>query len=417
MILASIWDVIRVPFGYLMDYLYRLTDALGMPSYGIAMILFAIIVKLIMLPMSAKSKRSSMKMSRISPKVKKIQEKYADNPQKQNEAMQALYKEEGVSLGGGCLWAFIPLLILIPLYNVVRQPIVYMLHESSADAKEIIRIIKEAAPELFGSNSYYDQMTAAANISAYAEQIKAALPELSARTLEGIDFNFLGINLITDPVFNIFSWSKYDWAHIGAFLLPVLSAGGQVLSMVISQKTNNSVVTNENGVYDEDAAKESQANQTSKTMMWIMPLMSLWIGFNMPCAMSLYWLIQGLVSTVADTLMTNHYRKIYDAEDAEKLKIAMERDRIEAEKERQRAARRAENPDGITANTSKKKLQQAKRNEEAAAKAAAARDYAAKKGIAQEEEAAEKQTLSGVKERPFCKGRAYDPNRYRNTEE
>ena len=412
MILASFWDIIRVPFGYLMDYLYRFTG-----NYGVSMILFAILVKVIMLPIAAKSKRSSMKMSRISPQVKKIQEKYADNPQKQNEAMQALYKEEGVSLGGGCLWALVPLLILIPLYNVVREPIVYMLHESRGEAKEIIRVIKEAAPELFGKNSYYHQMTAAANISQFAEQIKAAGIVVSERTLEGINFSFLGIDLNTVPSLNVFKWSAYDWAHIGAFLLPLLSAAGQVLSMIVAQKTNNSVITNENGVYDDEAAKESKANQTSKTMLWMMPLMSLWIGFSMPCAMSLYWFIQGLVSTVSDTIMTIHYRKVYDAEDAAKLKIAMERDRIEAEKEAQRAARRAENPDGITTNTSKKKLQQAKRNEEAAAKAAAAREYAAKKGIALEEEAAEKQTLSGVSDRPFCKGRAYDPNRYRNTEE
>lgn len=412
MILASVWDVIRVPFGYLMDILYRLTG-----NYGVAMILFAIIVKLILLPVSAKSKRSSMKMSRISPQVKRIQEKYADNPQKQNEAMQALYKEEGISLGGGCLWAIVPLLILIPLYNVVREPLVYLLHESRADAGEIVKIIKNAAPDLFGSNSYYHQMIAAANISDYAELIREAGIAVSERTLQGVNFGFLGIDLSAVPSFNVFRWSVYDWAHIGAFLLPVLSAGGQVLSMIVAQRTNNSVITNENGVYDEDAAKQSQANQTSKTMMWIMPLMSLWIGFSMPCAMSLYWLVQGLVATVTDTLMTIHYRKIYDAEDEAKLKIAMERDRIEAEKERQRAARRAENPDGITANTSKKKLQQAKRNEEAAAKAAAAREYAAKKGIPAEEEPAEKQTLSGVSDRPFCKGRAYDPNRYRNTEE
>lgn len=412
MILASVWDVIRVPFGYLMDILYRFTG-----NYGVTMILFAIIVKLVMLPIAAKSKRSSMKMSRISPQVKKIQEKYADNPQKQNEAMQALYKEEGVSLGGGCLWAIVPLLILIPLYTVVREPLIYVLHESSANAKEIVRVMKEAAPELFTGNSYYHQMVAAGNIAKYADVIRDAGIEVSARTLEGINFNFLGINLITVPSINIFAWSKYDWAHIGVFLLPLLSAAGQVVSMLVAQHTNNSVVTNENGVYDKDAAKESQSNQTSKTMMWIMPLMSLWIGFSMPCAMSLYWFIQGVVSTISDTIMTVHYRKIYDAEDAEKLKIAMERDRIEAEKERQRAARRAENPDGITANTSKKKLQQAKRNEEAAAKAAAAREYAAKKGIAMEEEASEKQTLSGVNDRPFCKGRAYDPNRYRNTEE
>ena len=411
MILASFWDFIRVPFGYLMDYLYRFTG-----NYGVSMILFAIIVKVIMLPIAAKSKRSSMKMSRISPQIKKIQEKYADNPQKQNEAMQALYKEEGISLGGGCLWAFIPLLILIPLYNVVREPIVYMLHESRGEAKEIIRVIKEAAPELFGGNSYYHQMTAAANISQYAEQIKAAGIAVSERTLEGINFSFLGIDLSSVPSLNVFKWSAYDWAHIGAFLLPLLSAAGQVLSMIVAQKTNNSVITNENGVYDDEAAKESKANQTSKTMLWMMPLMSLWIGFSMPCAMSLYWFIQGLVSTVSDTIMTIHYRKVYDAEDAAKLKIAMERDRIEAEKEAQRAARRAENPDGITTNTSKKKLQQAKRNEEAAAKAAAAREYNAKKGI-EEEAPAQKQTLSGVSDRPFCKGRAYDPNRYSNTEE
>ncbi len=411
MILASFWDIIRVPFGYLMDYLYRFTG-----NYGVSMILFAIIVKVIMLPIAAKSKRSSMKMSRISPQVKKIQEKYADNPQKQNEAMQALYKEEGISLGGGCLWAFIPLLILIPLYNIVREPIVYMLHESRGEAKEIIRVIKEAAPDLFGKNSYYHQMTAAANISQFAEQIKAAGIAVSERTLDGINFSFLGIDLNTVPSLNVFKWSAYDWAHIGAFLLPLLSAGGQVLSMIVAQKTNNSVITNENGVYDDEAAKESKTNQTSKTMLWMMPLMSLWIGFSMPCAMSLYWFIQGLVSTVSDTIMTIHYRKVYDAEDAAKLKIAMERDRIEAEKEAQRAARRAENPDGITTNTSKKKLQQAKRNEEAAAKAAAAREYNAKKGIV-EEAPAQKQTLSGVSDRPFCKGRAYDPNRYSNTEE
>ncbi len=411
MLAFSLSDIIRIPFGYLLDLLYQLTS-----NYGVAMILFAIIVKLIMTPISAKSKRSSMKMSRLSPKLKKLQEKYADNPQKQNEMVQALYKEEGVSLGGGCLWSLIPLFILLPLYNVVREPIVYMLHESAADAADIVEIIKGAAPELFTKNSYYDQMIAASNIPNHIEAIKAALPDVSARTLEGVNFNFLGIDLGRNPQFNIFAWGVYDWAHIGLFLLPILSAAGQVLSMFISMRMNNSVITNEKGIQDKEAAKESQSNQTSKTMMWMMPLMSLWIGFGIPGALSLYWLIQGLVSTVTDVILTKHYRKIYDAEDAVKLQIALEQERIEAEKERQRAARRAENPDGITENTSKRKLQQARRNEEAAAKAAAARDYAAKRGIPVEE-VPEKQTLSGVANRPYCKGRAYDPNRYTNTEE
>ena len=143
--------------------------------------------------------------------------------------------------------------------------------------------------------------------------------------------------------------------------------------------------------------------------------MSLWIGFTVPGALSLYWLMQGLVSAVQDTILTKHYRKVYDAEDAVRLAAAMEEEEAEAERERQRAEKRAANPDGQTQNTSKKKLQKQQQQAEAAAKAAAAKEYAAKKGIPTEEEDKTNAPLSGVPSRPFCKGRAYDPNRYGST--
>ena len=114
---------------------------------------------------------------------------------------------------------------------------------------------------------------------------------------------------------------------------------------------------------------------------------------------------------VEDMALTKHYRKIYDAEDAVRLQKAMEQDAIEAEKERIRAERRAANPDGITQNTSKKKLQKKQQQAEEAARAAAAREYAAKKGIVEEQEE-ENNALSGIPSRPYCKGRAYDPDRY-----
>jgi hypothetical protein len=138
---------------------------------------------------------------------------------------------------------------------------------------------------------------------------------------------------------------------------------------------------------------------------------------TIPVALSLYWLAQGLISMVTEQYLTKKYRKIYDAEDAERLRIAMEEEAIEAEKERIRAEKRAANPDGITQNTSKKKLQQQQKQAEEAAKAAAAKEYAAKKGIVEEDIKEEKLPLSGIADRPNCKGRAYDPNRYRNTEE
>jgi len=139
--------------------------------------------------------------------------------------------------------------------------------------------------------------------------------------------------------------------------------------------------------------------------------------FTVPCALSLYWFVGGVVRTIEDVVLNKRYRKIYDAEDAERLKRRMEQDKIEAEKERIRAQRRAENPDGITENTSKKRLQKQQRDQEAAAKEAAAREYAARKGKLPEDKP-EKEALSGIADRPYCKGRAYDPNRYaQNSEE
>ena len=413
MILAfSLGDIIQVPFGLLLKMLYQLTD-----NYGVAMIIFAIVVQTILLPMRAKSKKSMMKMSRLTPMVQKIQEKYAGDQAKQNEAMQALYREEGVSMGSGCLWSFIPLLILFPLFTVIREPITYILRESAEVSAEIVNVIKGINPDLFSGNSYYDQVTAAQAISTYADELRAAIPGISEATLAGINFNFLGINLGSIPQFNVFAWEAFTWANIGAFLIPFLSGGSQVLQMWFSQKMNDSVVTNEKGIQDKEAAKKSQQNQSTKMMMWMMPVMSLWIGFTVSAGLSLYWFIGGIYSMISDTIMTKHYRKIYDAEDAVRLKKAMEEEAIEAEKERLRAERRAANPEGQTQNTSKKKLQKKMQLEEEAIKAAAARDYAAKKGIVVEEESEAPSVMSGIPSRPYCKGRNYDPNRYSNTTE
>ena len=415
MILAfKLSNLVTVPFGWLLGQLYHLTN-----NYGIAMIIFALFVQGVMVPMRAKAKKSTMKISRLQPRIQEIQNRYASDPQKMNEVMQNLYQEEGVSMGGSCLWSLIPLFILFPLFTVIREPITYILGESAEVTAQIIEVIKANAPTLFDSarGGYYDQVIAAGAISQYASELSSAIPGIAAETLEGINFNFLGINLGNIPDWKFWTWEAINWAHIGAALIPLMSAGSQMLQMWIAQKMNDSLVTDKNGIQDKETAKNSQAAQQTQMMMWMMPIMSLWIGFTVPTALSLYWFAQGIIAIVQDVILTKHYRKIYDAEDAARLAKHMEAEAIEAEKERVRAERRAANPEGITANTSKKKMQQAKQKEEEAAKAAAAKEYAAKKGLAVEEEKEEKTTLSGIAERPYCKGRAYDPNRYSNTEE
>ena len=116
-------EFIKKPFGWILNLFYEFTG-----SYGWALILFAILVRLVLLPATAKSKKSTMKMSRIQPQVQFLQKKYANDQQKQAQAIRELYQAENVSMGAGCLWSLIPLLLLFPLYAVVRQPIVYVFH-------------------------------------------------------------------------------------------------------------------------------------------------------------------------------------------------------------------------------------------------------------------------------------------------
>ena len=392
---TSISDIIRVPFGYLLDWLYTFTN-----SYGLALILFSLIVKLVLLPMSVKSKKSMLKMSRLSPQVKALEAKYGDDKQKYQMAVQQMYKEEGVSMGGGCLWSFIPLLILLPLYNVIREPITYMMHNSRSISEAIVAFL-QASGENLGKNAYYAQLAAAGHIGDYMEELKSLAVTANAN-LQAMNFQFLGIDLAGIPTFRF--WDCEGWSEIGLFLIPVVSAGLQAVSMWISQKMNNQVATNADGEQDADAAKT--ANQTNATMMLMMPLMSLWIGFSMPAAISIYWIAQAVFGAVQDYFLTKHYRKVYDEEDAVKQEIAAKRRAEEAEKERQRALRREQNPDGITDNVSKKKIRQ--QEKEAAEKAAKA--YEARKNPVQESE--EKKPLSGDPERPYSRGRAYDPAHY-----
>ena len=392
-------NIVTPPFAWLLSLLYDWTN-----NYGVSIILFAVAVQLVLLPITAKSKKGMMKMSRLQPRIQEIQQKYANDQAKQQEAMQALQKEEGATMGcGGCLWSFIPMFILLPLYSIIRYPLQYML----GAGEDVIKAIGEIA----GSDGTYWQIMAADKIFNNPELFEG-VEGITETILQGIDFSFLGLNLGALPEYNIFgSGWEWNWAHIGLFLIPVISAGSQVLQSLISQKMNNSVITNEKGIQDKEVAQKSQSNQTMKIMIYMMPLMSLIIGFTVPAALSIYWLVGGVIRTIEDIILTKHYRKKYDAEDLERLKKYQAQLDAEAEKERIRAEKRAANPDGITENTSKKKLQQKQRAEEAAAKAAAAKEYAAKKGIVVEEKPVN-ETLSGVKDRPNCKGRNYDPNRY-----
>ena len=229
-------------------------------------------------------------------------------------------------------------------------------------------------------------------------------------TAESLNFSFLGIDLGQVPSWKI--WQAKSWNEVGGFLLPVLSGALSWLTMFASQKMNNTVVRDENG---EKSDATAATQQTNKVMNLLMPLMSVWFGFMWPLGLSVYWLAQSAFGIVQDMFLTKHYRKVYDAEDkikrekdAERLRRAMEQDRLEAEKERIRAARRAANPEGITENTSKKKQQLREKQE----REKAAKDYESRK-LAEQGDLPESPDAEGADaSRPYRRGRAYSPEHY-----
>lgn len=407
-------DYFKLPFSYLLSALYSLTG-----NYGLALILFAIVVKIILFPTSAKGKKSMMKMSRLTPKRKALEAKYADDRQALSMAINQLYKEEGVGGCGGCLWSILPLLLMLPLFYIVREPITWLMFHGNVDPKtmaEIQNVFITARNEAFlaepnsalaqfNATGFYWQVEALPFIDQLKDQLAAISPNIVS-----MNTRFFGVEMGTIP--NFAFWRYFDihgvWNSIGQFLLPMLSGGISMLSMWISQKMNSMVIVNEKGEQDPEMAR--RANQNNMSMMLTMPLFSIYIGFVAPAGLSLYWFIQGLIGMVQDVLLTKHYKKIYDEEDAVKQAQAAQQAAIEAERERQRALRRAENPDGMVGSTSKKKLQQRERVEQAAKEAA----YLAQRFGGEEAEAKGRSTDDS---RPFRRGRNYDPNRYKNDKE
>lgn len=373
----SISTFIPIMFGYVFEWLYDFTT-----NYALTLFLFALVVKVILLPLSAKQKKTSMKTSRLAPQLKELERECGDDKTKYQQEMMALYKEEGVSMTGGCVWSLIPLLILIPLYYVIREPLTYVRH---LDSESLKLLRARFGTEVSAREAAYWQL------GVIKGMYENGLPN-------GMNLSLWGIDLSTRPSFRI--WKAKSWNEVGQFLIPVVSALFNYASMIISQKMNNQVTTDERGEQDKEAAE--LANKSTQSMMYMMPIMSGVFGFLMPAGLSIYWIAQAVLGIVQDVVLTKHYKKVYDAEDAVKREKAAAKAKEEEEKERIRAQRRAENPDGITSNTSKKKLEQQQKAE----REAAAREYAAKQAPQSED------AVSGDPDRPYSRGRAYVADRY-----
>lgn len=390
----SFVDIVVWPFARLLEVLYNWTS-----SYGLAIILFALVVNLILLPFMAKSKKGIMKTTRIQPQLKELERKHKGNQQKYQQEVMKLYKEQGASPTGGCLWSLLPFPILIILYGVIRQPLGYMMGLSKESVKALTDWATANGGFVATKAGTYDQIGVANVIHQNWDAVVSALGDFGGKLLN-IDYSFLGMNLGTIPNWKIwaFDFSAADiGAQIGLFFIPLVAAFLSWASMKISQATN-----------PPQAAAQAQVSM--KTMNLMMPIMSIWICFIMPAALGVYWIANSCFGIARDVVLTKHYKRKLDIEDAERLAAQKEREAELARRHEQTEQLRAEGATVRNTNTSKKKMQaqqkQADTERIAEIERAEREAKMAQLGIEKTE------SPSQVGKRRYARGRAYDPERY-----
>ena len=381
---ATIGYYICIPFAWLLRALYELTS-----SYGWALVLFTVVIKLIMLPFQMKSKKSMMRMSRFQPMIKEIQTRYKNNQVKMNEELQKLYAEEGVNPMSGCLWSFLPFPILIALYSIIRQPITRFMLLTNDVMQTVIDAVSEAGFNLAaiamtasdGAVTVKDGLT---QLQPYGQitLVKAA-QELGVALPEGwihMDFSFLGMDLTMIPKDAIGQIGTGGWAVIGVLLIPIVSGALSFWQSKVSMAGNPSA-----------SDPSDPTARSTRMMMWMMPLMSLWIGFTLPASLGVYWIANSVLMLVQEKVLNKYFKKSMAAEDEAREKARME-DRLRRMEEARVAQQQRE--------AEKKSL---KEKQKAAQAAKAAKAEKAKKAT----------TENGrIGDRPYARGRSFNADHY-----
>ena len=186
---AKLGYYICVPFAFLTRLFYSWTG-----SYGVALILFTLVVKLVLLPFQLKSKKSMLRMNRMQGKIKDIQTRYANNQQRQQEAMQELYMKEGITPMSGCLWSMIPFPILIALYYIIRVPLRYFMSLSESVIAEITTLAGTLGFTAAEGSQAYEQIYLAKFIHEHWADFAGKFDGLI-----DLNYNFLHIDLAAQP--------------------------------------------------------------------------------------------------------------------------------------------------------------------------------------------------------------------------
>ena len=263
-----LYKIISTPFGYVMRWIYMVVG-----NYALSLVLFALLVKVLMLPLTFKQKRSALEMQRINPMIQKIQKTYARDQRRMQEEMQNLYDREGVSPMSGCGTMLLIFPIMIGLYGVIIQPLSYIMQLTGDQIAQIAELLNYQ----IGGNYHY-QIELATLIYENFDKVAHV-----AGNLMQVNFSLGPISMAAKPTF---SQVSVLW------LLPIVSGATSYLMSWLQQKMNPMQQSN------------PQMQGSNKMMMLMMPLMSIWFGFMLPVGLTWYWICNNVLAAVQEVLMS-----------------------------------------------------------------------------------------------------------------
>lgn len=296
----TLLEYLYVPFGFLFRILF---DFVG--NYGLALVIFTIFFRLLLVPSAVKQQKSSAKTVRLQPKLKRIRDKYQDYaPQERQQKIQMetneLYQKEGYSaMTGGCAPLLFQLPILWGLYGIIRMPLTHVLNLSKEAVTALTEAVK-ALPELAGQTSR-SAAYAESHVIKYIDDIIAANPDILSKfgdavsKIQAFDFTVFGIHLGSIPDTGVFkAWGSSTIEAKLLVLIPILAGLSSLLTSVLTQ------------VRQKKANPNMENQQMMGCMMLTMPLMSVWFTFQFPAGMGMYWILSNLLAFL-QTLILGHF--------------------------------------------------------------------------------------------------------------
>ena len=292
-------------FGYILNFFYELLN-----NYGIAIIIFSILLRLILIPITIKQQKTMKKSAKLQEKMKEIQTKYKNNPEKLNQETIELYRTEKLSPFSGCFSAILQLLIILSVFWMVSQPLTYM---KKVDKQVIEDYKTKIAEENGGQRVTYPEIGVISKIEEEYQEVTQKLQEENVENREElekkqqeynamrINMEFLGLDLSKVPTANLGDWKVY--------VIPALYVLTSFISIKMTTNTQKKAMKEKESINSEHQESDEMLEsmqQMNNSMLYMMPIMSISIAFIAPLGLALYWLVSNILMII-ERLIINKF--------------------------------------------------------------------------------------------------------------